>query len=71
MDAETLQRLMLDRALGALPSDCETLLDAYLASRPEAAALSRELDAAVGTIHGGLAKPLVRQTNRAAGLGAR
>ncbi len=44
MNAETLERLMLDRALGALPPDCEALLAAWLDARPEAAAACREFE---------------------------
>jgi hypothetical protein len=34
MNAATLERLMLDRALGALDDDASELLDAFLAERP-------------------------------------
>lgn len=44
MDAEALERLMLDRGLGALSPDCETLLAEYLDMRPEAAAACRRID---------------------------
>ncbi len=35
MDAETLERLLMDRALGALGPDVEALLDEHLAQDPE------------------------------------
>jgi len=47
MDSETLERLMLDRALGTLPPDCEALLAAYLASHPESASACREIEQTV------------------------
>lgn len=37
MDTETLDRILLDRALGTLPADVAQLLDAYLAVQPEQA----------------------------------
>lgn len=43
MDADTLERLMLDRGLDALPPDCGALLDAYLATDSAAARLNREV----------------------------
>lgn len=36
MNDRTLERLMIDRSLGALPPDVDELLDAYLATRPGA-----------------------------------
>ena len=56
MDSETLERLMLDRALGALPADCEALLVAYLESHPEAASACREIEQAVGLARRALAE---------------
>ncbi len=44
MDDETLERLMLDRGLGALPTDCDTLLEAYLETRPDAAAACQRIE---------------------------
>ncbi|MEE8171094.1 MAG: hypothetical protein V3T70_11165 [Phycisphaerae bacterium] len=48
MESEVLERLMIDRSLGALAADSEALLDAYLADRPgarrEAAAYARTAD---------------------------
>ncbi len=38
MDAQTMERLLLDRALGTMPPDTAALLDAYLAEQPAAAA---------------------------------
>lgn len=37
MDDDTLERLMIDRALGALPADTEALLAAYIEHQPQAA----------------------------------
>ena len=56
MNSETLERLMLDRALGALPADCEALLTAYLESHPDAAAACREIEQTVGLARRSLAK---------------
>ena len=47
MDADTLERLLVDRALGGLPPDTEALLSAYLADRAEARALGERIGAAV------------------------
>lgn len=55
MNAETLERLMLDRALGVLPPDCESLLAAYIEKDPQAAAAGREYAATVATARGALA----------------
>ena len=44
MDSETLEKLMIDRALGAMPPDCEILLAAYLETRPDAAAECRTIE---------------------------
>lgn len=46
MDAETLERLLMDRALGGLAPDVDALLDAYLAQDPSAAERAREFTAA-------------------------
>lgn len=40
MDKQVLDRLMLDRSLGALNADVEQLLKAYLAAVPDAAAVA-------------------------------
>lgn len=47
MNAQTLERLLLDRALGALTADTATLLDAYLAEHPAAAADAAGFDETV------------------------
>ena len=44
MNAETMQRLLIDRSLGLLPNDVEALLDAHLAIDSEAAALAAQFD---------------------------
>lgn len=46
MDAETLERLLMDRALGGLTADVEDLLAACLERDAEAAARAREFEAA-------------------------
>jgi anti-sigma factor RsiW len=46
MDPETLDRLLMDRALGGLPPDMETLLAAYLEANSRAAARAREFEQA-------------------------
>lgn len=56
MNTETLERLMLDRGLGALPPDCEALLAAYLEERPEAAAACRRFERTVGLARAALAE---------------
>jgi len=58
MNAETLERLMLDRALGALPPDCESLLAAYIEKDPQAAATDKEYKATVNAARGALADAL-------------
>lgn len=45
MDAETLERLVIDRHAGALSADAARLLDAWLATRPEQAAHAADIDA--------------------------
>lgn len=42
MDPETLERLLMDRALGSLPPDAEALLEAYLSHDAAAAERARE-----------------------------
>jgi len=56
MDSETLDRLMLDRGLGALPPDCEVLLVAYLETRTKAAAACREIQQTVDLARRALAE---------------
>ena len=46
MDSETLDRLLMDRALGGLPPDVEALLAAYLEQTPTAAARATDYTAA-------------------------
>lgn len=46
MDREVLERLLMDRALGALAPDVVAVLDAYVAMDAAAAARAREFDAA-------------------------
>ena len=48
MDPEVIERLLLDRALGQLPVDAATLLDAYLAQNQDAAQATRAFEPAVG-----------------------
>lgn len=43
MDRETLERLLIDRSLGALDADGTALLEAYVAIDPGAAALERQI----------------------------
>jgi hypothetical protein len=49
MNGETLERLMIDRALGCLPADVEELLGAYLESRTDSSEQARELEVLVAT----------------------
>lgn len=62
MDAETLERLLMDRALGTLPADADTLLEAYLTHDAAAAERAREFAAAAAAarqvLHAGEAAPL-------------
>jgi hypothetical protein len=46
MEAEVLERLLMDRALGGLSPDVEALLTAHLAQDADAADRAREFDAA-------------------------
>jgi anti-sigma factor RsiW len=46
MDTETLDRLLMDRALGALPPDADALLAAYLGCDAAAATRAQEFDVA-------------------------
>lgn len=48
MNPETLDRLLMDRALGGLSPDVEALLDSWLARNPDAAARARDYDSAAG-----------------------
>lgn len=56
MTDETLERLLIDRSLGALPADVHTLLAAYLESRPDALETAHDLDEIVGTARHVLAR---------------
>lgn len=58
MNAETLDRLLLDRALGALTPDAAALLDAFLREHPEQLAAARRLDATTDLARKALAAPL-------------
>jgi len=58
MDSQTLERLILDQALGALSPDCATLLENYLATHAEAAALAREMSATASLARKALAEPV-------------
>lgn len=55
MTRETLERLLADRALGALDGDVSALLDAHLAADPEAAALAARTAATVALARQALA----------------
>jgi hypothetical protein len=55
---ETLDRLLMDRALGALPPDVEALLDAYLEHDAAGAARAREFGAAAMAARRLLQQPL-------------
>jgi hypothetical protein len=47
MNPETLERLLIDRHLGELPSDASDLLDAYVAQNPSAAAAQARVQLAL------------------------
>jgi anti-sigma factor RsiW len=49
MDSETLERLLMDRALGGLSPDVDSLLTTYLETDPQAAARAAEFQAAAIT----------------------
>ena len=55
MDAETLERLLIDRALGALPADTEALLAAYLEGEEQATTQGKVLDQTVSLARQALA----------------
>lgn len=61
MNAETLDRLMLDCALGQLPPDSEALLDEYLRLHPDAAELGAEYAETVGLTRKILVAPAPKQ----------
>lgn len=62
MSPETIERLILDKALGALPADCQALLEAYLESRPSEMASCRSTEDLLGRVRiamtDGVAQPL-------------
>ena len=57
MDADTLERLLIDRALGALPADTEALLAAYLEHQGQATAQAKVLDQTVSLARQALDAP--------------
>jgi hypothetical protein len=57
MNAETLDRLMMDRALGAMEGDVAALLDAYLEASPQAAARARQTRETVDLARRALGSP--------------
>jgi hypothetical protein len=57
MNQEMLERLLVDRALGALPPDVEALLDAYLEMESARAPLRGEIDETVRLARQALAPP--------------
>jgi anti-sigma factor RsiW len=57
MNPEILERLVIDRALGELPPDAATLLDAYLEGNAEMADTAREIEATMQ-----LAKQALKET---------
>ena len=58
MDRETLDRLLMDEALGALPADVASLLAAYLERDPAGAARAREFAAAASAARRVFQQPL-------------
>lgn len=57
MNIDTLDRLLLDRALGALDAESAELLDAYLAAAPSAADRAARYDAAAQRVRAALLEP--------------
>ncbi len=55
MNAETVERLLIDRSLGLLPQDVEALLDAHLAIDPDAARQAAEFDQTAALVRRALA----------------
>ena len=55
MDADTLERLIMDRALGALPADTEALLAAYLEHQGQATTQAKGFDQIVSLARQALA----------------
>jgi anti-sigma factor RsiW len=62
MNTESLEALLIDRALGQLSPEVEQLLAEYLASRPEAAHLAAELAETVALAASVLQQPAPRVT---------
>lgn len=58
IEPNTLERLLTDQALGALPPDAEALLATYLAEHPEARALSSRIAQTVSVARTALADPV-------------
>jgi hypothetical protein len=56
MDTETLERLLMDRALGALPADAEALLAAWVSDHPEKRAVAERIERTVGAARAALAE---------------
>ncbi len=56
MDTQTLERLLIDRALGQLPPDTRELLDAWLAEHPSAKALNQAVEETVTAARSALAE---------------
>ncbi len=61
MNAETMERLLIDRSLGLLPNDVETLLDAHFAIDPQAAALAAQFDRTAALARRALAREPVSE----------
>jgi hypothetical protein len=57
MNEEVLERLLIDRALGALAPDVESLLTDYLAARPQASGEAAELERVVRQSAAALKQP--------------
>lgn len=58
MNAETLDRLLMDRALGGLPPDVEALLEAWLAQNPGQRERAGEFETAAATARAALRSEL-------------
>lgn len=57
MNPATLEKLLIDRKLGELPTETTELLDAYLAGHAEDEAVAREIDRVLETAHAALNQP--------------
>lgn len=60
MDNATMQRLVMDRSLGALDPVVSALLDAYLQTQPQWAQQARQLDDTVTLARSAMGKPAAR-----------